>query len=90
MLTRAFEDHVRQTVGDSVFAGLRKTPAYHSAVREFEVLHKPSFNGLDQSDKYINFPMANLRDDREKGLINNTIILTRQDTFSVINVVCNY
>lgn len=76
MLNKSFEEEVKQTVGDNAFPGLKKTQGYQSALREFDLVHKLSFRGQDDADRYVSFPMANLKDNIAKGLIKNSMTLS--------------
>lgn len=76
MLNRSFEELIRQTVGEEAFVALKKTEGYRSALRDFDVAHKLSFRGPRDSDRYVSFPMANLKDNKAKGLVKNCMTLT--------------
>ncbi|KAK5636412.1 hypothetical protein RRF57_012125 [Xylaria bambusicola] len=78
MLNRSFEELIRQTVGEDDYVVLKKTEGYRSALREFDVAHKLSFRGPCDSDRYVSFPMANLKDNKAKGLMKNCMTLTGQ------------
>lgn len=76
MLNKSFEKEVRNIVGEDAFQNLKKTPGYQSAMREFDLVHKLSFRGQGDADRYVSFPMANLEDNKAKGLMKNSITLS--------------
>ncbi|KAI0965133.1 Hsp70 family protein-like protein [Xylaria arbuscula] len=87
MLNRSFEELIRQTVGEEAFVSLKKTEGYRSALREFDAAHKLSFRGPRDSDRYVNFPMANLKDNKAKGLVKNCMTLTGQTMFRIFDPI---
>ncbi len=76
MLNRSFEEVIKQAVGEDAFLGLKKTEGYRNALREFDVAHKLSFRGPGDSERYVSFPMANLNDNKAKGLVKNCMTLS--------------
>lgn len=76
MLNKSFEKEVRNIVGEDAFRTLKKTTGYQSAMREFDLVHKLSFRGPGDADRYVSFPMANLEDNKAEGLMKNSITLS--------------
>ncbi|KAJ3577211.1 hypothetical protein NPX13_g3354 [Xylaria arbuscula] len=87
MINRSFEELIRQTVGEDAFVGLKKTEGFRSALREFDVSHKPSFRGSGDLDRYVSFPMANLKDNKAKGVVKNCMTLTGQTMFRIFDPI---
>ncbi|KAF2968060.1 hypothetical protein GQX73_g5510 [Xylaria multiplex] len=87
MLNRSFEELIKQTVGEDAFLGLKKTEGYRSAMREFDLVHKPSFRGPRDADRYVSFPMANLRDNEAMGLVRNSMTLSGQTMFRIFDPI---
>ena len=55
---------------------LQDTNGYRLAMKQFDESIKPGFRSRDDEDQYINFPMANLKDDPSKKIKSNCITLT--------------
>ncbi|TGJ87961.1 hypothetical protein E0Z10_g854 [Xylaria hypoxylon] len=87
MLNRSFEELIKQTVGEDTFLGLKKTEGYRNALREFDVAHKLSFRGPRDNDRYVSFPMANLKDNKAKGLVKNSMTLSGQTMFRIFDPI---
>ncbi|KAI0539552.1 Hsp70 family protein-like protein [Xylaria digitata] len=87
MLNRSFEELIKQTVGEDAFLGLKKTEGYRNALREFDVAHKLSFRGPRDPDRYVSFPMANLKDNKAKGLMKNSLTLSGQTMFRIFDPI---
>ncbi|KEF53944.1 uncharacterized protein A1O9_09739 [Exophiala aquamarina CBS 119918] len=71
-LNKRFEEQVKMVVGEDQYFHLRKTPAYHQAVRFFDRTVKPAFRGKNDDSWYVNFPMADLEDDESQHLKRST------------------
>ena len=76
MVNKLFEKEVEAAVGKDVYPKLKETEAYRSALKTFDMALKPAFRGADDRDKYISFPMASLKNDRLRGIVNDTMTLT--------------
>lgn len=76
MLNKYFEKYIEQVVGKDAFPELRTTPSYRQAMRTFDAFWKPSFVGQNDNDIYVSFAHANLRDNKAKGLFQNTMTIT--------------
>lgn len=76
MVNKRFEEEVEKVVGSGVFAALKNTSGYRSALREFDTVIKPAFRGANDSCKYVSFPRANLEDNRAMGLERDAIALS--------------
>ncbi|EMR64084.1 putative heat shock 70 kda protein 12a protein [Eutypa lata UCREL1] len=87
MLNKSFEKEVRNIVGEDAFGTLKKTPGYQGAMREFDLVHKLSFRGPGDADRYVSFPMANLADNKAKGLMKNSITLSGQTMFRIFDPI---
>lgn len=79
MLNKLFEQEVQSAVGDEAFFDLKKKEAYRIALREFDTAIKLGFRGRNDSDKYVSFPMANLKDNPNRGLKKNAMVLSGYD-----------
>jgi hypothetical protein len=75
MINKRFENWVKDMVGERQYLDLRETEGYRRAMRDFDENIKPSFRGESDEPQYINFPMANIPDDRHKGIKGNTLTL---------------
>lgn len=62
-LNKRFEEAVKAVVGEDQFFRLRKTRGFEEAVSQFDKSIKVAFRGGVDEEYYVNFPMANLRDD---------------------------
>ncbi|KAI0125684.1 hypothetical protein BJ170DRAFT_684939 [Xylariales sp. AK1849] len=87
MLNRTFEEEVRKTVGEDAYPGLKRTEAYRSALREFDVAIKLSFRGKSDPDRYVSFPMAKLQDNKSRGLIKNSMTLSGSTLFRIFDPI---
>ena len=76
MLNKRFEEWVKNIVGERAYIELRETNGYRLAMKQFDESIKPAFRSRDDEDQYINFPMANLKDDPSKKIKSNCITLT--------------
>lgn len=76
MINQRFEEFVKMTVGEECFSKLRETKGYRLAMKVFDENVKPGFRGPDDEDQYVNFPMANIPDNPNRGVIANTITVT--------------
>ncbi|KAK1831182.1 hypothetical protein QBC39DRAFT_372068 [Podospora conica] len=76
MVNKLFEEEVRKVVKDGPYRKLRKSPAYQSALAEFDVHLKPGFRGRDDKNKFVSFPMAGLRSNKAAGLVSNSMTLS--------------
>lgn len=75
MLNRRFEQWIKDVVGERAFLDLRETNGFRLAMKQFEESIKPGFQGVEDEDQFVNFPMANLKDDKAKGVKANSIAL---------------
>ncbi len=75
-LNQRFTETVRSLVGDDQYNGLRKSKAFWLAGKAFDNEVKKAFRGNPDEVYFINFPMAELDDDREAGLESNTWRMT--------------
>lgn len=71
-LNKRFEDQVQLLVGEDQYYHLKKTPAYEKAVQFFDRTVKPAFRGKKDDSWYVNFPMADLKDDESQHLKRST------------------
>ncbi|ETI20493.1 hypothetical protein G647_08530 [Cladophialophora carrionii CBS 160.54] len=71
-LNKRFEDQVKMLVGEDQYYHLRKTRAYQEAVTFFDRTVKRGFRAGNEDSWYVNFPMADLKDDRSQNLKRNT------------------
>jgi molecular chaperone DnaK (HSP70) len=71
-LNKRFEEQVKMLVGEDQYYHLRKTPAYEQAVKFFDRTVKPAFRGKKDDSWYVNFPMADLKDDESQHLKRST------------------
>ena len=76
MLNKRFAEWVKNIVGDRAYVELKDTNGYRLAMKQFDESIKPGFRSRDDEDQYINFPMANLKDDPSKKIKSNCITLT--------------
>ena len=74
-LNQRFADAVARLVGDDQWYTLKKSRAFLKADKEFEEIKK-AFIGDEDEEYIINFPMANLEDDPENGLVASTWTMT--------------
>ncbi len=76
MLNKRFEEWVKDIVGERAYIELRETNGYRLAMKQFDESIKPAFRSRDDENQYINFPMANVKDDPAKRIKSNCITLT--------------
>jgi len=70
MLNKRFEEHIKDIVGEDQFVKLRKTKGFRLAMKQFDETIKTAFMSPEE-DYYVNFPMANLADDKIHGISSN-------------------
>ena len=87
MLNKRFEEHVRNIIGDDQYATLVKTKGYGHAMEQFDKSVKTAFRSTDD-EFFINFPMANLRDDPDNGLQSNCLQLTGYVSLTHLLCLC--
>lgn len=75
MLNRSFERWIQETVGDAEYRKLKNTDGYQTAMQQFDLTIKPAFRSEKDRDRYLSFPMANLKDNHSKGIVRNSIKL---------------
>jgi hypothetical protein len=71
-LNRRFEQAVKDLVGEDAYFHLRKTRGFEQATRQFDTQIKTAFRGDLEEDYFVNFPMADLKDDPVNNLVANT------------------
>jgi hypothetical protein len=76
MLNNLFEEEIRRTVGDEAYVELKKKDAYKGALKDFDTAIKFGFRGKNDPDKFISFPMADLKDNPAHGLVKNSMKLS--------------
>jgi hypothetical protein len=76
MLNHLFEEEIRKTVGDEAYVKLKKSNAYRSGLKDFDGAIKVAFRGKGDPDKFVSFPMANLKDNSALGLVSNSMTLS--------------
>jgi hypothetical protein len=77
MLNKRFEEKVKFVVGEDQYHDLRKTPGYTEAVNFFDRTVKMSFRDSPDERWYANFPGAELEDDPDNDIKNDTWLLKR-------------
>jgi len=70
MLNKRFEQVVKDIVGEDQFVTLRKTKGFRLAMEQFDVSIKTAFRSVDE-EYFVNFPMANLKDDPANNIQSN-------------------
>jgi hypothetical protein len=70
-LNMRFEQAVKKLVGEDQYLHLQKTKGFELAKQQFDRSVKVAFRGDPDEDYYVNFPMANLRDDPTNNLDSN-------------------
>lgn len=83
MLNRRFEQWIKDVVGERAFLNLRETDGYRRAMKQSEDTIKPGFQGEDDEDQFVNFPVANLKDDKARGVKANSITLTAAALYDI-------
>ena len=76
MINKMLEEEIRRAVGEEAYVKLKETDGYRNALKEFDVAIKVSFEGKNDKDKYISFPMANLKDNVPHGIVKNAMKLS--------------
>lgn len=71
-LNRRFESAVKDLVGEDQYFHLRKTRGFEQATEQFDRSIKTAFRGDQEEDYFVNFPMANLKDDQANNLQSQT------------------
>ena len=80
MINRRFEEAIKNAVGDEQYIALRKHKSYRIAMQFFDEAVKPAFNPFEQREDdihYVNFPMADLKDDPANNIASNCFSVTR-------------
>ncbi|KAG5977078.1 hypothetical protein E4U56_000482 [Claviceps arundinis] len=75
-LNERFASAVEELVGDHQWLELKSSKAWSFAERQFDQEIKKAFNGELDEEYYVNFPMAELEDDKDSNLVSNTWKLT--------------
>ncbi|KAG6035334.1 hypothetical protein E4U19_004811 [Claviceps sp. Clav32 group G5] len=75
-LNDRFAVAMEELVGDDQWLKLKMSKAWSIAERQFDQEIKKSSRGELDVEYYVNFPMANLREDEDGGLVSNTWRLT--------------
>ncbi|KAG6068541.1 hypothetical protein E4U32_000366 [Claviceps aff. humidiphila group G2b] len=75
-LNERFASAVEELVGDHQWLKLKSSKAWSFAERQFDQEIKKAFNGELDEEYYVNFPMAELWDDKDSNLVSNTWKLT--------------
>ncbi|KAG6088705.1 hypothetical protein E4U15_005350 [Claviceps sp. LM218 group G6] len=75
-LNERFASAVEDLVGDHQWLELKSSKAWSFAERQFDQEIKKAFNGELDEEYYVNFPMAELEDDKDSNLVSNTWKLT--------------
>jgi hypothetical protein len=76
MINKRFENWVKDMVGERAFFDLKEHDAYRRAMKDFDENIKPGFRGKDDDVQYVNFPMANIKDNKARGITGNTLPLS--------------
>lgn len=76
MVNKLLEEEIRRVVEDEAYLSLKKTRAFQSALAEFDSYLKPGFRGRGDSDRYVSFPMAGLKNNKAAGLVRNSMTLS--------------
>ncbi|KAG6050527.1 hypothetical protein E4U33_000702 [Claviceps sp. LM78 group G4] len=75
-LNERFASAVEELVGDHQWLKLKSSKAWSFAERQFDQEIKKAFNGDLEEEYYVNFPMADLWDDKDSNLVSSTWKLT--------------
>ncbi|KAG5956760.1 hypothetical protein E4U57_002313 [Claviceps arundinis] len=75
-LNERFASAVEELVGDHQWLKLKSSKAWSFAERQFDQEIKKAFNGELEEEYYVNFPMADLWDDKDSNLVSSTWKLT--------------
>ncbi|RAL62854.1 hypothetical protein DID88_004695 [Monilinia fructigena] len=84
-LNRRFEQAVKELVGEDAYFHLRKTKGFEQATKQFDQSIKPAFRGDPEEDYYVNFPMADLKDDPFNGLQSSTWNMKGDDVKAIFD-----
>ncbi|KAG6003817.1 hypothetical protein E4U21_001672 [Claviceps maximensis] len=78
-LNQRFASAVQELVGDLQWQKLKTSKAWSFAEKQFDQEIKKAFNGQPDEEYFVNFPMAELWDDPDSGLKQNTWTLTGRE-----------
>jgi hypothetical protein len=70
-LNKRFEEAIKNLVGEDQYFHLRKSRGFELAVQQFGRSVKTAFRGDADEDYFINFPLAQLKDDPDNNLVAN-------------------
>jgi hypothetical protein len=70
-LNKRFEEAVKNLIGEEEFFRIKKLKAWFRAMTQFDREIKPAFRGNASEEYFVNFPLADLEDDRANGLEAN-------------------
>jgi len=87
MLNHLFEEQIRKTLGDEAYVNLKKKPAYRSGLKDFDTAIKVAFRGKSDPDKFVSFPMADLKEDKALGLSKESMTLTGSTMFRIFDPI---
>ncbi|KAF2654972.1 actin-like ATPase domain-containing protein [Lophiostoma macrostomum CBS 122681] len=87
MINKRFENWVKDMVGERAFFDLKEHDAYRRAMKDFDENIKPGFRGKDDDVSYVNFPMANIKDNKARGITGNTLPLSADDMHEICQPV---
>ena len=76
ILNKRFEEWVKYIVGEEAFFPLRKTTGFRLAMKQFDESIKVALGSGLTDVYYVNFPMANIKDNPRKGVKSNALTLT--------------
>ncbi|TGO25935.1 hypothetical protein BPAE_0069g00070 [Botrytis paeoniae] len=74
-LNKRFEEAIKELVGEDQFYALRKTRGFTHAVEYFDLRVKTAFRGNEVEDYIVNFPMADLQDNKGKNLVSDCWVM---------------
>jgi actin-like ATPase involved in cell morphogenesis len=75
-LNKRFEEAVKNLIGEEEFFRIKKTKAWLLANSQFDREIKPNFRGKSKEEYFVNFPMADLKDDPSNNLESSTWKMT--------------
>lgn len=75
-LNQRFSEAVANLVGDDQWYELKRSKGFAVAERQFDREIKKAFRGNPEEEYHVNFPMADLEDDRDSKLDSNTWTMT--------------
>ncbi|KAF2113917.1 hypothetical protein BDV96DRAFT_688202 [Lophiotrema nucula] len=81
-LNKRFEEAVKDLIGDEELFRIKKVnegKSWFRAITQFDREVKPAFRGQLSEEYFINFPMADLDDDPDRGLESNCWRMTGDD-----------